>query len=35
MVLSGGKIVEYENPTTLLSQKSSIFYDMARDAGIA
>ncbi len=34
MVLSSGQIVEYDNPKSLLTQKDSLFCDMARDAGI-
>lgn len=34
MVLDQGQIAEYENPQVLLADKSSIFYGMAKDAGL-
>ena len=35
MVLDAGRIAEFDAPTTLLKIKSSIFYGMAKDAGLA
>ena len=35
MVLSDGEIIECDNPNTLLGDKTSTFYGMAVDAGIA
>ena len=34
LILDRGQIVEYDHPTTLLNDRSSKFYDMAKDAGI-
>ena len=34
MVLDQGKIVEFNDPNTLLKDKSTIFYGMAKDADI-
>ncbi|XP_050687068.1 multidrug resistance-associated protein 1-like [Eriocheir sinensis] len=34
MVLEAGRIAEFDAPATLLQQPSSIFYSMAKDAGI-
>ncbi len=34
MVLSDGKIVEFDDPNTLLRDEASLFYGMARDAGV-
>lgn len=34
LVLDQGKIAEFDTPTNLLSQSSSIFHGMAKDAGI-
>ena len=34
MVLDQGKIVEFKDPNTLLKDKSSVFYGMAKDADI-
>nr|QNH67943.1 ATP-binding cassette transporter subfamily C member 1 X4 [Brachionus plicatilis] len=34
MVLDSGKLVEFDSPSKLLSNSSSIFYSMARDAGL-
>ena len=35
MVLQGGKIVEIDSPQNLLADKSSLFYGLAKDAGLA
>uniref|UniRef100_A0A915IZK5 ABC-type glutathione-S-conjugate transporter n=1 Tax=Romanomermis culicivorax TaxID=13658 RepID=A0A915IZK5_ROMCU len=35
MVLSDGRIVEYDSPTNLLENKDSLFYALAVDAGVA
>ncbi len=35
MVLDAGQIAEFDNPQALLADKSSIFYGMAKDAGLA
>lgn len=34
MVLDAGKIAEYDSPQTLLQNPESIFYGMAKDAGL-
>lgn len=34
LVLDKGEIVEYAPPNTLLQQRNSVFYSMAKDAGI-
>jgi ATP-binding cassette subfamily C (CFTR/MRP) protein 1 len=34
VVLDSGKIVEMGNPLSLLADTSSLFYSMARNAGI-
>ncbi|XP_026281245.2 multidrug resistance-associated protein 1 isoform X2 [Frankliniella occidentalis] len=34
LVLDQGKVVEYESPDALLHKKTSIFYSMAKDAGL-
>ncbi|KAK3909098.1 Multidrug resistance-associated protein 1 [Frankliniella fusca] len=34
LVLDQGKVVEYESPDDLLHKKTSIFYSMAKDAGL-
>ena len=34
MVLSEGKIKEYDAPDTLLNNSNSLFYSMAKDAGL-
>ncbi len=34
MVLDKGHIVEYDEPATLLQDESSLFYSLAKDAGI-
>ena len=34
MVLDKGKIVEFDTPTQLLSNRSGIFYSMAKDANL-
>ncbi len=35
MVLDNGRIVEYDPPGELLTNKKSAFYSMAKDAGLA
>ena len=35
MVLDAGQIAEFESPQDLLANKRSIFYGMAKDAGLA
>ncbi len=35
MVLDSGKIVEFDSPQNLLASKTSIFFGMAKDAGLA
>lgn len=34
MVLDSGKLVEFDSPTKLLSNSSSSFYSMAKEAGL-
>ncbi|CAH1784702.1 unnamed protein product [Owenia fusiformis] len=34
MLLDAGKVVEYDSPSQLLSNKDGIFYSMAKDAGL-
>ena len=34
MVLDAGRIVEYAPPSDLLNNKKTIFYSMAKDAGL-
>ena len=34
MVLDAGRIVEYDPPAELLSNKNTVFYSMAKDAGL-
>ena len=34
MVLDQGRIVEFKDPNTLLKDKSTVFYAMAKDANI-
>jgi len=34
MVLDKGKIVEFDSPTNLLSNKNTVFYSMSKDAGL-
>jgi len=34
MVLDNGEIMEFDAPNTLLNDSKSLFYSMARDAGI-
>ena len=35
MVLDAGKIAEFDSPNNLMADHSSIFYGMAKNAGIA
>ncbi|VVC43741.1 Hypothetical protein CINCED_3A019450 [Cinara cedri] len=35
IVLDNGLMIEYDSPTNLLQEKSSVFYLMAKDAGLA
>ena len=35
MVLDQGNIAEFDSPDNLLSKKETIFYSMAKNAGIA
>lgn len=34
MVLDKGKLIEFDSPATLLNDKRSTFYSMAKDAGL-
>lgn len=34
LVLDKGLVVEFDSPDTLLKNKASIFYSMAKDAGV-
>jgi len=34
MVLDKGEVVEFDSPPNLLRDKKSIFYGMAKDAGL-
>lgn len=34
MVLDSGKLVEFDSPNNLLSNSSSLFYSMAKEAGL-
>ena len=34
MILAGGSIVEYDNPAELMKHNTSLFYSMAKDAGL-
>ena len=34
MVLGAGRVLEYAPPAELLANSSSVFYSMARDAGL-
>jgi ABC-type multidrug transport system fused ATPase/permease subunit len=35
LVLDAGKIAEFDTPQNLLADKKSVFYGMAKDAGLA
>ncbi|XP_075210358.1 multidrug resistance-associated protein 1-like [Lycorma delicatula] len=35
LVLAEGKIVEFDSPTQLLQNKASVFYSLAKDAGVS
>lgn len=35
IVLDNGLIVEYDSPEALLRNSSSVFYSIAKDAGLA
>lgn len=35
IVLDNGFMVEYDSPAKLLQEKTSVFYLMAKDAGLA
>jgi ABC-type multidrug transport system fused ATPase/permease subunit len=35
LVMDAGKVAEYDTPQALLDNKTSIFYSMAKDAGLA
>ena len=34
MVLGAGEVLEFDSPSKLLADKSSVFYSMAQDAGL-
>ena len=34
MVMEAGQIKEYDKPDTLLKEKDSLFFGMAKDAGL-
>ena len=34
IVLSGGRIVEFDSPGVLLTNSQGVFYGMAKDAGL-
>jgi ABC-type multidrug transport system fused ATPase/permease subunit len=34
MVLAAGKVCEFDTPTNLLANKNSLFYGLAKDAGL-
>lgn len=34
LVLDQGKVVEFDSPEALLQKRTSIFYSMAKDAGL-
>lgn len=35
MILDQGKLMEFDSPKKLLENKLSLFYGMAKDAGLA
>jgi ABC-type multidrug transport system fused ATPase/permease subunit len=34
MVMDKGRVIEFDHPTTLLKNRTTVFYSMAKDAGI-
>ena len=34
MVLDAGRVVEFDPPADLLDNKNTVFYSMAKDAGL-
>ena len=34
MVLDGGRVIEYDPPAKLLNNRDTVFYSMAKDAGL-
>lgn len=35
MVLDAGRVVEFDPPNDLLANRNSVFFSMAKDAGLA